>query len=191
MARSKMSWEERQELHHILHWIRSPVSEPIDYMVKLSVRDFLDGVDPRTRLINMGIQPFVAERIVYKAQTFLQNERTKRRLRAKEILATRARNSRSFTSENFHVTMDPSQDRNYGMVNISIYCLVEVWMEDETVEHEYLINFSDFKTKEWLTRLLVWGLMNKREILLKPASESVMSSMKMFVPKERAERSVP
>lgn len=74
------------------------------------------------------------------------------------------------------------------MVSVSIYCLVEVWEDDDNVEKEYLVNFSDYKTKEWLTRLMVWALMNKRQVLIKPASELEMNSMKMFVPapKERA-----
>lgn len=71
------------------------------------------------------------------------------------------------------------------MVNVSIYCMVEVWVDQDEVEKEYLVNFSDFKTKEWLTRLLVWALMNKREVLLKAASEEEMSSKKMFVPKDK------
>lgn len=71
------------------------------------------------------------------------------------------------------------------MVSVSIYALVEVWTTDEQVEKEYLVNFSDFKTKEWLTRLMVWALMNQREILLKAAGDHEMSSMKMFVPKDR------
>lgn len=76
------------------------------------------------------------------------------------------------------------------MVNVSIYCIVEVWESEDVVEKEYLVNFSDFKTKEWLTRLLVWGLMNKREILIKPATEDEMSSMKMFVPKDK-DKAIP
>ena len=71
------------------------------------------------------------------------------------------------------------------MVNTSIYCMVEVWVDDQEIEKEYLVNFSDFKTKEWLTRLLVWALMNRREVLLKPATEAEMASKKMFVPKDK------
>lgn len=71
-------------------------------------------------------------------------------------------------------------------MNVSIYCTVEVFEDDnDTPEKEYLVNFSDYKTKEWLTRLLVWALMNNREVLLKAAGEQEMTSMKMFVPKDK------
>ncbi len=73
------------------------------------------------------------------------------------------------------------------MAQSSIYCVVEVWEagnDSEDMEKDYLVNFSDYTTKEWLTKLLVWGLMNKREILIKPATQVEMSSMRMFVPKD-------
>lgn len=71
------------------------------------------------------------------------------------------------------------------MAQVSIYALVEVWTKEDEVEKEYLVNFSDYKTKEWLERLMVWGLMNDREILIKPATDAEMSSMRMFVPKDK------
>ncbi len=72
-------------------------------------------------------------------------------------------------------------------MNISIYCLVEVWETDNELdaEKEYLINFSDYKTKEWLTRTMVWALTNQREIVIKPATEAMLNSMKMFVPRDK------
>lgn len=177
-----MSWEQREELHSILHWVNSPVTSPIDFMVKLCVKNYLNGVDAEAELLKMGAELFVARRMTDKARSWLNNERGKRRNQAKQILEHRSRKNPGFTSENFHVTMDTSQDRNFGMVSTSIYCIVEVWVDDDQVEKEYLVNFSDFKTKEWLTRLLVWGLMNKREILIKPATEHEMGTMRMFVP---------
>ncbi|HEX9429619.1 MAG TPA: hypothetical protein VF944_04510 [Candidatus Bathyarchaeia archaeon] len=184
-----MTPEQRAELHHILDWTREPVTRPIDYMTKLAVKCFLNGQDARAFLLNKGIEAFIVKRAIEKAIVFLGNERLKRKTPARkaEILAARARKSPTFTSENFRVTMDYSQDRNYGMANVSIYCIVEVWEspDDVDVEKEYLVNFSDFTTKEWLTRLMVWALMNKREILIKPATELEMSSMRMFVPKDK------
>ena len=185
MARGLANWEQRQELHHILHWTRQPVKTQMQAMVQYAVRDFLDGVDPSVRFEQMGLERFVYIRAIEKARVFLGNERGKRRNRAKEILAERARNSRSFTTENFHVTMDYSQHRDYGMVNVSIYCMVEVWLNKDEVEREYLVNYSDFKTKEWLTKLLVWALMNQREVLLKPATEAEIASVRMFVPRDK------
>lgn len=76
------------------------------------------------------------------------------------------------------------------MAQSSIYCVVEVWeagTDTEDCEKEYLVNFSDYGTKEWLTKLLVWGLMNKREVLIKPATQVEMSSMRMFIPRDNAE----
>lgn len=75
------------------------------------------------------------------------------------------------------------------MINASIYCTVEVWEtgENDVVEKEYLVNFSDFTTKEWLTKLLVWALMNKREVMIKAATPDEMTSMRMFMPKPKDE----
>ena len=182
-----MTWGQRQELHSILHWMEQPVSDPLQYMVKVAVRCFLNGVDPQMTLEEKGAQPFVAKRACDLARVWIGNERAKRRMRAREILEYRAKNKNNeFTTENFRVKIDHSQDRNYGMVNVSIYCLVEVWLDDDNVEKEYLVNYSDYKTKEWLTRLIVWALMNKREIVMKPADEHIMANMKMFVPRGNA-----
>lgn len=186
MAKSRMTWGQRQELHSILHWLEQPVSDPIQYMIKVAVRSFLNGEDPQLKLEAQGAQPFVVKRACDLARVWIGNERARRRMRSQEILDNRAKYKKhEFTHENFRVKMDLSQDRNYGMVNVSIYAYVEVWIDDETVEKEYLINFSDYKTKEWLTRLMVWALMNKREVLIKPATEEIMASVKMFIPKEK------
>lgn len=183
-----MTWEQRQELHHILNWTREPVTKPVDYMAKLAVKCFLDGEDAEQFLLAKGIEPFIVKRAMEKARVFIGNERANRRMRGAEILAARAKNTREFTFENFRVTIDHTQDRNYGMVAMSIYCVVEVWEDSEQheAEKEYLVNFSDFQTKEWLTRLMVWALTNKREILIKAATEVEMTSMRMFVPKDKA-----
>ena len=185
--RLKLEWDQRRELHHILHWCRQPVSTPMQYMVQLSVQAFLNGQDPFEKLDALSVQRFQSTRAVDKARVFLGNERAKRRMRSKEILEERVKFSKSFTSENFRVTMDHPQDRNYGAMNISIYCIVEVWEADNELdtEKEYLVNFSDYKTKEWLVRLMVWALTNQREVVIKPASEAAMASMKMFVPKDK------
>jgi hypothetical protein len=180
-----MTWAQRQELMDILYWTKLPAASPMESMVRLCVRAFLDGKDAAKEIQALGIEPFTAERAAAKARVFIGNERAKRRSRAREILEARYGKTEEFTHENFRVTMDFSQPRDFGMVNVSIYCLVEVWLDDDTVEKEYLVNYSDFKTKEWLTRLCVWALMNKREILLKAATEHEMGTMKMFVPKDR------
>ena len=160
----------------------------MQYMIQVSVREFLNGRDPFDELDKLGVPRFQSTRAVEKARVFLGNERAKRRMRAKEILAARTRSSRAFTSGNFRVTMDHSQDRNYGAMNISIYCVVEVWEPGNELEaeKEHLVNFSDYKTKEWLTRLMVWALTNQREVLIKPATEAELTSMRMFVPKDKA-----
>lgn len=186
---AKMSREQRQELHHILDWSRQPVKTPVEMMIKFAVRSFLDGVDPEPILLARGIEPFVLKVAMARARAFIGNERGKRRSHAKEILERRTKYVPTFTYENYRVTIDQTQDRNYGMVTSSIYCVVEVWeagSDSADVEKEYLVNFSDYTTKEWLTKLLVWGLTNKKEILIKPASSEDMDSMKMFVPKTKA-----
>ena len=76
------------------------------------------------------------------------------------------------------------------MAQSSIYCVVEVWeagTDTEDCEKEYLVNFSDYGTKEWLTKLLVWALMNTREVLIKPATQVEMTSMRMFIPRDNVE----
>jgi len=189
LAEGKWSWAQRRELHEIYHWARQPVSKPHEYLTQRAVLLFLDGVDAEAWL-ETQVPAFVAKRIANKARWFLGNERLKRQLRRHEIIAERtsAKSTNEFTTENFRVTMDNSQHRDYGMAAISIYCIVEVWEEDNNAEPEkdYLVNFSDFKTKEWLTKLLVWALMNKREVLIKAATQAEMDSMKMFVPKDRS-----
>lgn len=185
--RLKADWAQRQELHHILHWCRLPTTTPMQWMVKMAVQDFLNGTDPFIRLDGYKVERFTSTRAVEKARVFLGNERAKRRMRAKEILEARQIKTKTFTSGNLRVTIDNHQDRNYGAMNVSIYCIVEVWEPDNDLdaEKEYLVNFSDHQTKEWLTRLMVWALTNTREVLIKPATEAEMSSMRMFVPREK------
>lgn len=184
----KWTWPQRQELHAHLHYLRSPSKTPFEHMVKTAVLCYLDGIDAQAEL-EKRVPAFTARVACTKARTFLGNERSKRRIRGAEILAERARlkNANQFTSDNLRVTIDQAQDRNYGMVNVTIYAVVEVWEEGESqeAEREYLVNFSDFKTKEWLTRLMVWALMNGREVHVMPATEAQLSSMKMFVPKDK------
>lgn len=149
------------------------------------MRCYLNCIDAEDFLIRNGIEPFQRKRVMAKARTILARQREQ--LRERKLLAKEAAEQdeiQEFTHENFRVNIDTSQHRNYGMVNVSIHCLVEVWQEDD-VEKEYLVNFSDYKTKEWLTRLLVWALMNQREVLIKPAGEAEMTSMRVFVPKEK------
>lgn len=157
--------------------------------MKFAVKCFLSGEDPEPLLLAKGIPPFVLKRALEKARVFIGNERAKRRKHGAAITAARTRNLPTFTSGNIRVTMDHTQDRNYGMAHASIYCIVEVWEENEDVdvEKEYLVNFSDYVTKEWLTKLLVWGLTNRKEILIKAASSDQMSSMRMFVPRSNTE----
>lgn len=187
--RRKWKWYERVELHAHLDYCRSPSDTPIEHMKKTAILCYLDGVDPQLYLEDKGVPGYQAKFAVRAAALFLNNERGKRRNQAAHILFERNRLkiANQFTSVNLRDKIDPTQDRNYGMVNVTIYCVVEVWElgEDHDAEKEYLVNFSDFKTKEWLTRLLVWALMNQREVHVMPASEYQMSNMMMFVPKDK------
>lgn len=185
MARNRMTIQQRQELHKILDYVNSPSGSPNEYAVKQAVMCFLMGRDAQAEL-EKKMPAFTARLMVKRAMVFIGNERGKRRNHAAEILRARAGwQNPKFTFENIRVTMDHSQNKDYGAMNASIYCTVEVFEDEDTVEKEYLINFSDFKTKEWFTRLLVWALTNKREVLVRPAGEEAMSSMKMFVPKDK------
>lgn len=183
---NRMTFVQRQELHHILDWCRRPVKTPMQMMIQTAVRKWLDGEDAMQHLLDIGIPKYQVDLAIFKAQVFLNNERGKRRNFAKQILESRQKSTNEFTTENFRVNIDKEQDRNYGMTSMSIYCIVEVWEQDaeDEPERSYLTNFSDFKTKEWLTRLLVWGLSNKRELIIKPASPEEMTSMRMFVPRD-------
>src|SRR5690606_34544771 len=135
-------------------WTRSPVNTPTEFLTRMAVRSFLEGRDPYPEMEEKGVPRFVAKRMIKRARDFLNEERFKRRARADEILRSRNPEGPTFTSENFRVTVDTTHYRDYGMVNTSIYCMVEVWVDDQEIEKEYLVNFSDYKTKEWLTRLL-------------------------------------
>jgi hypothetical protein len=143
--------------------------------------------DARAEIIAKGVPGFTANNVIKKAMLFLNNERARRKSKTAEILAQRAkaRSANTFTSENFRVKIDQHQNRNYGMITTSIYCVVEVWENEEDFEKEYLVNYSDFKTKEWLTKTLVWALMNQREVVIKPATTEQMNTMRMFVPKDK------
>ena len=186
MAAGKMTFAERAELHTILHWLRLPIQRPFEYYIKEAVRCYLDGVDPQDYLEKKGVPDYQARLATSKARWILQAERDKRRLAAvKRRLEGQTVFDRGFTYENFHDNMETSQYREEDMSSVSIYAVVEVWEDDDTVEKEYLVNFSDYKVKEWLTRLLVWGLMNKKEVLIKPATEVEMNSMRMFVPSNK------
>lgn len=185
MARErKPSFEERQELIPIYQYCDTPSGKAIDFLKKHAIKLFLSGQDALA-VLSKDVPPYIAELACNRARIYLGNLRGKRRVYKPPITYK----TREFTSENFRVTIDHSYNGNSGMVNISIYCLVEIWMQDdsENTEKEYLVNFSDFRTKEWLTRLMVWALMNKREVVIKPASSAEMSSMKMFTPKDRIE----
>lgn len=186
--RSRVTWAQRQELHHVLHFVRQPCTTPEEHMLKTAIRCFLNGEDAK-KVLEQKVPPFVAERIANKARVWLGNERSQRRVRSKEIIEQRDRlkNANTFTSGNLRVTMGYSENRNYHMVNVTIYSVVQVWEEgeNEVPEREYLINFSDFKTKEWLSKMMVWALMNSREILMKPASQAEMDTMRMFIPKDK------
>lgn len=186
--RHRWDWAVRQELHAILHHIRSPSSSPFEHMVKTAIKCYLDGVDAQAEL-EKRVPAFQAAVACTKARTFLGNERSKRRIRSKEIIEerNRGRSANQFTSENLRVTIDQAQDRNYGMVNVTIYSMVEVWEvgEQNEPEKEYLVNFSDYATKEWLMRLMVWALLNQREVHVMPATEHQLTTVRMFVPKDK------
>lgn len=184
MARDRPDWLVRRELHKIFYYIQTPSSSPHEYLVKLAIKHWLNGKDA-LELLKEQVPAFRAERACHTARVFLGNERAKRRSQTKEILAQREAGRPTFTYRNTRVTIDNTQHRDYGMAQVSIYALVEVWTKEDEVEKEYLVNFSDYKTKEWLERLMVWGLMNDREILIKPATDAEMSSMRMFVPKDK------
>lgn len=185
-ADNKMTWVQRQEVMHILYWTKTPVEKPMQLYTRVAVRCFLDGIDAAKYLQEKyNLTVYLSERAAGLGRIVIGNERAKRRKDADKIRAERSRNKPKFTHENFGVTIDTAQHKDFGMANVSIYALVEVWVDDDEVEKEYLINFSDYKTKDWLTRLLVWALMNKRQVLLKPATEHEMNSMRMFVPKDR------
>lgn len=71
------------------------------------------------------------------------------------------------------------------MSTMAIFSLVEVFLEDEELEKDYLVNYSDFAVKEWLIKMLVWALMNKREVVIKPATEEDMNTRRVFNPKPK------
>lgn len=177
-----------RELQPYREFLNLPVGSPEEFMWRYAVMLFLRGVDAEAQMLegaDESRKPAI-KRAINKARDYLTRVRAERRRREAEIQRERGLIP-SFTFENFGVTIDKTQHRDLGMVSISIYCIVEVWDEDEETEKEYLVNFSDFKTKEWLTRLLVWGLMNKKQIHISPATEHAMATMKMFIPKERVE----
>jgi hypothetical protein len=182
----KFKPSERRELKPYLQYIFDPVASPDEYLKKLAIRLFLQGQDALA-LISAQVDFTAAERACNQARAWLGDIRGARRKDAFTIKKERKRalNINHFTFENFHDIMGYSSNRNLHMITMSIYCLVEVWVDDDEVEKEYFVNFSDHRIKVWLTRLMVWALMNKREIVIRPATEQDASTMKMFVPKDK------
>lgn len=177
-----------EELRPYQESLKLAVGSQDEFMWRYAALLYLKGVDAEARMLSVAAEdkkPAV-RRAINRARAYLSRVRGERRKREAEIQRERGLIP-SFTFENFGVTIDKTQHKDLGMVSISIYCIVEVWDEDEETEKEYLVNFSDFKTKEWLTRLLVWGLMNKKQVHISPATEHAMATMKMFIPKERVE----
>lgn len=177
-----------EELRPYQESLKLAVGSQDEFMWRYAALLYLKGVDAEARMLSVAAEdkkPAV-RRAINRARAYLSRVRGERRKREAEIQRERGLIP-SFTFENFGVTIDKTQHKDLGMVSISIYCIVEVWDEDEETEKEYLVNFSDFKTKEWLTRLLVWGLMNKKQVHISPATEHAMATMKMFIPKDRVE----
>lgn len=177
-----------EELRPYQESLKLAVGSQDEFMWRYAALLYLKGVDAEARMLSVAAEdkkPAV-RRAITRARAYLSRVRGERRKREAEIQRERGLIP-SFTFENFGVTIDKTQHKDLGMVSISIYCIVEVWDEDEETEKEYLVNFSDFKTKEWLTRLLVWGLMNKKQVHISPATEHAMATMKMFIPKDRVE----
>lgn len=174
--------KEHEEIHEVQRFIDKPSESPEEFMTQMAVKCYMDGVDAEAVLTELfGAQDaFFACRA---GRLYLNKHRAQLR---RYVHGRPQAKKREFTTENFRITIDTTQSKDYGMVNVSIYCMVEIWSDEDqnAAEKEYLVNFSDYKTKEWLTRLLVWGLMNKREVVIKPATEEEMSSMKMFIPKD-------
>lgn len=174
-----------EELKSVWEFLDKPGTKE-DFLWRWAVRLYLSGQDPEPVLLEEGVSERVAYLETWKARNWLRLQRAKRRGRSQEILLSRQVKP-AFTFENFGVTIDKTQHKDLGMTVVSIYCIVEVWDEDEETEKEYLVNFSDFKTKEWLTRLMVWALMNKKQVLVRPATEQAMATMRMFIPKDKSD----
>ncbi len=64
----------------------------------------------------------------------------------------------------------------------SIYAIVAVIAENDVCEREFLINYSHYETKLWLTRTLVWCLLNSRTLTIEEATEDDLKNRKLFIP---------
>lgn len=179
-----MAQERRTELDPYIDYLKHPGHTVYETLLKFAIGKYLRGHDAEKALMELTKDRAKAEKMARRARTWLKHVRNERKARAHEILSERQK-PLIFTFENFSVNIDSAHDKDSGMTQVSIYSVIEVLNDDEEQEKEYLVNFSDYKTKEWLTRLLVWGLMNKKEIIVKPAVESDLTTMRMFVPKEK------
>lgn len=181
-----MSSEQRAELHEILHYILGPCSSPGELLKQRAIMCFLNCQDPIETLVSRGIPRYQAVVARSRAYYYLNGLRDKRRRMAAEIRRKREADKKPrFTYQNFSVTMDHADNTGLGASTMSIFALVEVFQEDEEFEKEFLVNYSDYDTKEWLIKTLVWSLMNKREVVIKPATEEDMKK-RLFTPRKVA-----
>ncbi len=71
----------------------------------------------------------------------------------------------------------------------SIFCIVTIVDEDDKEEKQFLVNYSAYDVKTWLTRTTVWALTNKKTLVLEEASAEDLKTMEMFVPNPERNKS--
>ncbi len=64
----------------------------------------------------------------------------------------------------------------------SLFSLVTITGKDVPVR-EFLINYSHHDTKVWLTKTLIWGLMNERQINVARATARDIETKQLFTPR--------
>lgn len=69
----------------------------------------------------------------------------------------------------------------------SIYTIVTIITEDDETEREFLVNYSHYETKLWLTRTIVWCVLNQRTLQIELATEEDIRSRKQFIPTSKEE----
>lgn len=53
-------------------------------------------------------------------------------------------------------------------------------------DREFLVNFSNHETKVWLTKTMIWGLMNGKTVSITRASQRDTESRQLFIPQQEA-----
>jgi hypothetical protein len=67
--------------------------------------------------------------------------------------------------------------------DLMVVVVVSPGRDGERHDLEYLVNYSDWPVKDWLTKTTVWAATNSRTLTLRGATDDDLRSRRQFRPK--------